>query len=143
MYVALFNDEDFSWYSNEIESVLPRDAVLSRYMLLSFVCPSIRHKPICRTTIRIELVFGVEDSFDRSQTVLGPIRKFGHLPKVTGLASGTLPQTLELENFAMASRWCGQQNSSTVELVNFHLRTVDRMVAGCTKFITRWSTVTL
>jgi len=46
MYVALFNDEDFSWYSNEIESVLPRDAVLARYMLLSFVCPSIRYKPI-------------------------------------------------------------------------------------------------
>jgi len=39
------------------------------------------------------------------------------ISKITVLPSGTLPQTLDLENFATASRCC-QQNSSTVELVD-------------------------
>ena len=33
----------------------------------------------------------------------------------SGLKFRKLPQTLDL-NFATASRWCGRQNSSTVEL---------------------------
>ena len=37
--------------------------------------------------------------------------------KIRVLSSGILPQTLGLENFATASRWCGQQNSTTVEPV--------------------------
>ena len=32
------------------------------------------------------------------------------------------PQTLDLENFATASRWCGQQNSSDGRACRLHLR---------------------
>ena len=38
--------------------------------------------------------------------------------KIRTLPPGTLPQTLDLENFATANRSCCQQNSSTVELVD-------------------------
>ena len=41
------------------------------------------------------------------------------ISKIRVLPSGTLPQTLDLENFATASRWCDQQNSSTVEPVDY------------------------
>ena len=37
--------------------------------------------------------------------------------KIKVLSSGTLPQILDLENFATARRWCGSHNSTTVELV--------------------------
>jgi len=40
---------------------------------------------------------------------------FGHL--FTVLSSGTLLETLGIENFATASRWFDQQKSSTVEPV--------------------------
>ena len=40
------------------------------------------------------------------------------------LPSGTLPQTLDLENFAAANRSRCQQNSSTVELVDDRRRVV-------------------
>jgi len=36
-----------------------------------------------------------------------------------GFPSGTFSQTLDLQNFAAASRLCCQQNSSTVELVDY------------------------
>jgi len=52
-------------------------------------------------------------------------------PKIRALPSGTSPKTLDLENFATASRWCGQQNSSTVELVD-HTYDNRRVVAGHT-----------
>jgi len=39
-------------------------------------------------------------------------------PKIKILPSGTLSETLGLENFATASRWCCQQYSLTVELVD-------------------------
>jgi len=48
-------------------------------------------------------------------------------PKLKVLSSGTLSQTLDLENFATASRWCCEQNSSTVELVDY---TYQRVVAA-------------
>jgi len=35
------------------------------------------------------------------------------------LPTGTLPQTLELENFATACGWCSQQSPSTVEPVDY------------------------
>jgi len=34
--------------------------------------------------------------------------------------------------------WCGQQASSTVDLV-FYTYAVERVVAECTKFIIQWS----
>jgi len=52
-------------------------------------------------------------------------------PKIRALPSGTSPKTLDLENFATASQWCGQQNSSTVELVD-HTYDNRRVVAGHT-----------
>ena len=46
------------------------------------------------------------------------LRKFVYFQKLRVLPSGSLLQTLDLENFATASRWCGRLNSSTVELVD-------------------------
>jgi len=50
-------------------------------------------------------------------------------PKIRVLTSGTLQQTLYLENVATASRSCCRQNSSlsssTVELVDDHYITID------------------
>ena len=62
-------------------------------------------------------------------------------PKIKVLSSGTLPQILDLENFV-------QQEDGVVNITRRQLSswitptTVERVVAGCTKFITRWSTVT-
>jgi len=53
------------------------------------------------------------------------VRKFGYLQEVRVLFSGTLSQTLDLENFAMASQSHCRQNSSTVELVDDTCTTVD------------------
>ena len=82
-------------------------------------CLSVRHMTLSyyiETTTRIglRLIFGTEASFDISYTVL----KFVYFQKLRVLPSGTLLQTLDLENFATASRWCGRLNSSTVELVD-------------------------
>jgi len=63
-------------------------------------------------------------------------------PKIRVLPFGTLPQTLDLENFTMASRYCGQQNSSTTEPVDYPYDGRARR-GWMHKFITRWSTVTL
>jgi len=52
-------------------------------------------------------------------------------PKIRVLPSGTLSQTLDIENFASASRSCRQQNSWTVELVK-HTYDCRRVVAGRT-----------
>ena len=41
-----------------------------------------------------------------------------------------------------ASLWCGQQNSSTMEHVNYAYDGRARCVTGCTKFITRRLTLT-
>jgi len=46
---------------------------------------------------RMKLVFGMAASFDLSYTKM----KFGYLQKWGVLPSGTLPQTLDLENLAM------------------------------------------
>jgi len=42
------------------------------------------------------------------------------------------------ENVGSPVYWCGQQASSTVDLV-FYTYAVERVVAECTKFITQWS----
>jgi len=61
------------------------------------------------------------------------------------LPSETLPQTLDLENFATASPWCISVVNKTRWRPTLWIAptTVERVVAGCTKFITRWLTVTL
>jgi len=66
-------------------SVLPRDAILARYMLSScvrlsvclFVCLSVTSRCCIETTGRTELVFGTKDSFHRCV-----IRKFAYLQKL-------------------------------------------------------------
>jgi len=107
--------------------------MLARYMLC-VVCPSVRpsvrHKPVLyRNDLTDRGGFGTGASFDLHHTVLeGNSDNF----KNTGiLLSGSLSQTRDLENFAVASRWLCQQNSSTVELVD---RTYAnrRVVAGRT-----------
>jgi len=81
------------------------------YMPWPCVCVRVCHKS---ESYRNGWVFG-----------MGPvlhcvIRKLEH-PKMRGLLSGTLFQTLDLENFSTASRYTSrycQQNSSTVDLVD-------------------------
>jgi len=51
--------------------------------------------------------------------------------KIRVLPSGTLSQTLDLENFTTASGSCCQQNSSTGEFVD-HAYDGACFVAGCT-----------
>jgi len=65
-------------------------------------------------------------------------------PKIRILFSGTLPRTLDSQNFATAGGSCSQQNSSTVELVD-HTDDDRRVAVGRIQFIGRtcWSTVTL
>ena len=85
------------------------------------VCPSVRLSVTSRhcieTTRRIELVFGTGASFNLFilYTVL---RKF-NISRITVHSCETLPQTLDIENFATASRWCGQQFSLTVAPVHY------------------------
>jgi len=94
--------------------VLPRDAMLARYMLSSCVRLSVRpFKPIL---YRVVLYRGA--SFDLSYI-------FRVTAKIRVLPPAAFPQTVDLENFATVSRWRGQQNSSTVE-------PVDRVMAGGT-----------
>jgi len=64
------------------------------------------------------------------------VRKFGYTvsPKVRVLPSGILSQTPDLENFATASRFRCQQNSSsssTVEFVDDTYTTTDKSCRGC------------
>jgi len=124
---------------------LPRDTMIARYILC--LCErlsvrlSITRRYCIETTRRIELVFDIRVSPTYHKVcckeILAP-------PKIRVLPSRTLPQTLDLEKcrHSTPSRWCGQQISSTVELVDCPA-TVERTAAGCTKFITHWSAVTL
>ena len=110
-------------WNKSIYPVLPRDAVLARYMLSSChpVCPSVRpsvrHKPLLhRNTMWMGRVFGMAASLTYPKLCYKEIRV--SLQKIRVLPSGTLPQILHSESFTAVGRWCGQQNSSTVELVD-------------------------
>jgi len=90
-----------------------------RHLVSSCVFPSVRHKPIlyrndCKK--RAGFWHGVA-SFTLSHIVLCS-NEIRVPPKIRVLPSGTLPNILDLENFATASRSCCQQNSSTVEFVD-------------------------
>ena len=104
------------------------------------ICPSVRHNPVWYRndwTNRAGFALELPSSYPtlHYKGILVP-------PKIMALPSGTLPQTMGLENFATACRWRYQQNSSTVELVNCASNCL-RVVDGRTQFITRRSTVTL
>jgi len=93
-----------------------------------------RKSAFCRkfeTDERIELIFGTGASFDLSNSVLyekNPDRPY--LQNKRTFLWNFVPN-LDLENFALASRSCCQQNSSTVEVVD-HTFDGRRVVAECT-----------
>jgi len=103
------------------------------------VRPSVTRPVLCRNDWTDRAGFWREGL--RSPITHCAVRKFGYLQKTGVLASGTLSRTLDLATFATASRSRCRQNpsssSSTVELVDC-TTAVERVVAGCTKFITRW-----
>jgi len=127
---------------------LPRDAMLSRYMLSSCVppsarlsvCPSVTSRYCIETTGRIGLVLARR--LPSTYTTLC-YKEIWVSPKIRVLPSRTLSQIPDVENFATASRSRRQQNSSssssTVEFVDDTYTTVDESWL----FTTRRSTVTL
>jgi len=66
-----------------------------------FVCLSVTSRSSIKTAERIELVFGMEASFHPSYNVL--TRNLA-ISKIRVFPSGTLSQTLDLENFASVCR---------------------------------------
>jgi len=112
---------------------LPRDAVLARYAM----CPSATNRSSIETAGRIELVLAWE--IIPAPISLCVIRNSVRLPaRIRVLSCGTLSQTVDLDNFAMSCRWCCQQNSTTVELMD-HSYDGRRVVTRA--HITRWWTV--
>jgi len=107
--------------------VLPRDAVYVSSRVRLSVCPS-----VCLSQAGI-----VSKRLDESRWFLAwkffpPIslwyKEMWVSPKITVLPCGTLSQTLDLENFATASRSRCQQHSSsssTVEFVDDTYSTID------------------
>jgi len=92
--------------------------MFARYMLS--VRPSVCYSRFASKRLDgdgIEPVFGMAASFDLSYILY--CKEIRVPPKLRILPSPTLPQTLDLENFATASRWCGQQKSSMVELADY------------------------
>jgi len=69
------------------ESVLPRDAMLARYMLSSCVCPPVRHKPVLYRNDGLSWFLAWELPLIYAKVCCKDIR----VPsKVTALPSGTL-----------------------------------------------------
>jgi len=119
-------------YKRFLSFVFPRGAILAQYILLSCVCLSVR---LSQTGIVSKRPYRPRWLWHGS---LGPIFSFSAIlcyqanpfypapyyneirasTEVRILLYGTLSQTLDLDNFAMASRSCSQQNSSTAELVD-------------------------
>jgi len=94
-----------------IDGFLPGDTMLPRYMLWPCVCPSIWQSVTSRycieTTRMIELFFL---ALKLLLTYLKLYyKKIWIPPKIRVLSSGSLLQTLYLENFAMASQWCDSE----------------------------------
>ena len=121
-------------------TLLPRDALLARYMLSSRVRLSVCHKLVLYRNDRTNRAgFGTGTSFHQSHTV---IRKYGYLQKIRALSTATLSQTPDLENVAAASQSRCQQHSllsSTVEFVDDTYTTINESWL----FTTNRSTVTL
>ena len=86
------------------DEFLPRDAMLARYMPWPSVrlCPSVTSRSSIETEA-LRAGFGVGASFCLTDKEIRERAKILH--------SGTLRQTLDLGNFATASRSCCEQNS--------------------------------
>ena len=106
-----------------ILAFLPHDAMAAWHMQSLCVHLSITSEYCIETTGPIKLVFAIDASFHLSHTEIWVSAKIMVLP------SGNLSKTLDLENFATASRSRCQQNSpsssSTVELVDNTYTTID------------------
>ena len=108
--------------------VLPRDAVyavVARPSARLSVRLSVTSRYCVETTGRIEVVFGMEIL---STYLTLWYKEMWVSPKITVLPCGTLSQTLDLDNFATASRSRCQQHSSsssTVEFVDDTYTTID------------------
>ena len=98
------------------------------------VCLSVRQKPVLYRNDYADKAGFWQDSF------VWPVICYKEIrvpPKMRVLPFGTLPQTLDLENFATASRWCGQQNSLMVEPADYtydgraRLGWVHKFITGC------------
>jgi len=126
------------WQGNDVESARSQqgsrgfyhDAMQARHLLSSCVCPSVRPS-VGIVSKRLD-----EPSLFLARrlpsTYPTPCYEEIRVPlKIRVLSCGTLSQTLDLENFATASRSCYQQNSSTVEPAD-HTYDSLRVVAGCT-----------
>ena len=86
------------------------------------LCPSVR-PPVC-LYVHHKSVLYRNDQTDRAGFWHGSYPKLCYKeiwipPKILVLPAGTLPHILDLEYFATASRRCGQQDSSTVEPVDY------------------------
>jgi len=94
------------------------------------VCPAVCHKP---GLYRNDWIY-IAGFLARELPLTYPklcYKKIRVSPKIRALPAGTLPQIPDVENFATASRWSSLWITPT---------TVERVVAGCTEFITHWST---
>ena len=124
---------------------LPRDATLARYMLSSCVRPFVRPSvclPVCHKPVLYQNDWFLPRRLPSTYPTLC-CKEIWVSPKIMALPSGTLFQTLDLENFATASRSRCQQNSSsqssTVEFVDDTYTTIDES----RPFTTSRSAVTL
>jgi len=97
---------------------LPRDATLARYLLSSCVCPSVRPSQAGIVSKRLAESSWVSARRLPSTYPTLSCKEIRVSPKIMVLPSGSLSQTLDVDNFATASRSCCQQNSSTVELAD-------------------------
>jgi len=93
---------------------LLRDAMLVQYLLSSCVCPS-QARIVSKRLDESSWVVICRPPFTYSTLLC---KEIGYLQKIWVLPSGTLSQTLDLENFSTASQSRCQQKSFTVELVN-------------------------
>ena len=121
------------WSHSRFSRFTTRRYASALYAMAMYPCPSVRLSQVGVLLIRLNessCFFGM-GPFSTYPTMCYkdiPVHakiRFGLLP------SGTLSQTLDLEIFATASRWCCQQNSSTVELVD-HSHEGRRLVTGHT-----------
>ena len=102
------------------------------WLCASSVRPSVTSQHCIQTTLPIESVLVMHAFFH-----LPTPRKFRFFSVIRVLRSGAKFQTLDFENFLMASRLCCQQSLSVVEFVQ---QTYDGCHTVAEQY--RWSTVT-
>ena len=84
-----------------------------------FVCLSVRKKPVLHQNDQTDITGFWLVGFLWVTYPKQCYKEIRVTPEIRVLPSETLPQTLELENFVMTSRWCKQRNSSTVAPVDY------------------------